>query len=108
MGTKVHQGAAMVFKQQVAADFELELIETVLPKSTSHFSWSGITPTWGSGTSESCTSAVMKACEAIASNLSKYKGQGSWKQIVAKAVQAGADLTATGVHDNSEGKQGYN
>jgi len=91
----------------MGADFDLELIETVLPKSTSHFSYSGITPTWGSGTSESCTSAVIKACTAIAANLATYKGQGSWKQIVANAAKAGATLSATGVHDNSEGKAGY-
>ncbi len=75
--TKAEQTAAMVF-EQLAADFQLDLVSTVVPKSTSRLNFSGISPTWGSGTSESVAAAVQKD---------------SWKAIVKKATAAGASLT---------------
>merc|ERR1712032_471063 len=85
----------------------MTLLETVVPKSTSHFSWSGVTPSYGSGTSEACVNAVMKACSAIADNLAPYADKGSWREIIAAAAAAGVDLSATGVHPNEEGIAGY-
>lgn len=107
LNTKVLQSAAMVFQQQVAGDFAFDQLESVLPKSTSHFSWSGVTPSYGSGTSEACVAAVIKACAVIAGNLSNYKSLGGWKQIVAAAAADSVELSATGVHPNSEGNMGY-
>jgi len=97
----------MVFKQQVAKDFDLSQLEIVVPKSTAHFSWSGVTPTWGSASSESCVSAVMKACSDIAGALSAFRSKVTWKDIVAAASASGAALTATGTHLNNEGIKGY-
>merc|ERR1712093_591688 len=96
----------MVFRQHVSADFEMSSIEP-LPKSTRHYSWSGVTGTYGSGTSESCVAAVMNACVAIVASLSQYKSKGSWKNIVAAAASGGAVLQATGEHPGINGQKGY-
>merc|ERR1719246_312447 len=79
-------GTAAIVFAQLASDFRLELVSTVVPKSTKRLNFSGITPTWGSGTSESVAAAVQKACEAIAQSLSPYKSEGSWKAMVTKAA----------------------
>eukprot|EP00930_Biecheleria_cincta_P068850 TRINITY_DN56680_c0_g1_i1.p1 TRINITY_DN56680_c0_g1~~TRINITY_DN56680_c0_g1_i1.p1 ORF type:complete len:1302 (-),score=213.26 TRINITY_DN56680_c0_g1_i1:12-3371(-) len=107
LNTKVAQAAAMIFKQRVAADFEMDLLDFVLPKSTAHFSWSHVTPSWGSGTSESCVSATMKACSTICEQLTAFKSKGSWKEIVAAASGSGAVLSAMGEHPADEGAGGY-
>lgn len=70
-------------------------IDTVVPHSTAHYSWSTITPTYGSGTSETVSACVSKACQTIASRLDKYKSHGSWKDIVAAAAADGVSLSAT-------------
>lgn len=93
--TKVMQVLTKEF-QAVAADFKMAECATVLPHSTANFSWTGVTPTYGSGTSETVCAAVAKACQSIAGKLSSFKSEGSWKQVVAAAVAAGTDLSATG------------
>ena len=93
INTKVEQ--AVVYELSKTAPFGFEMVATVVPKSTTSFATE--TPTWASGTSESCVFAAEKACTALNKTLSRYKASGdSWTQIVAKAAAAGAMLTATG------------
>jgi len=93
--TKVDQVVTKEF-QAVAADFNMSNCATVLPHSTANFSWSGVTPTFGSGTSETVCAAISEACQSIAGKLSSFKSAGTWKQIVSAAIAAGVDLSATG------------
>lgn len=103
--TKVNQVVTKEF-QAVAADFNMSECATVLPHSTANFSWTGLTPTYGSGTSETVCAAISQACQSIAGKLSSFKSEGSWKQIVAAALAAGTDLSAQGSR-TPLGESGY-
>ena len=94
INTKVEQ--ATVFELSKTAPFGLDMVTTVLPKSTRDFDAS---PTWASGTSETCVYATLQACAEINKALAKHRVAGdTWVQVVAKAAKAGAKLSATGRH----------
>jgi len=95
LNTKAEQMAAMVFRQ-LAPDFELDLVLTVVPKSTARLNYGGTFGTACSGTSECVAAAVRSACEQLVQTLSAYRSEGSWRAMVQKATAAGASLTATG------------
>eukprot|EP00931_Biecheleriopsis_adriatica_P031623 TRINITY_DN18519_c0_g1_i3.p1 TRINITY_DN18519_c0_g1~~TRINITY_DN18519_c0_g1_i3.p1 ORF type:complete len:286 (-),score=53.88 TRINITY_DN18519_c0_g1_i3:113-970(-) len=65
------------------------------PKSTSSFSWSGVTGTYGSQTSEAVVSAVVDACKKLGKELEPFRGQG-WKDTVDAALESGAKLCQCG------------
>merc|ERR1712216_1059835 len=105
LNTKVAQAVAMAFKG-VASDFDMSLVEIVIPKSTATFS--GCSGTWGSGTSEACVSAALQACAAIADKLKPFASAGrSWKGTVAAACNGSADLSASGEHPPAASFKGY-
>jgi len=105
LDTKACQAAAKELLS-VAPDFNVKKVQTILPKSTSRFSWSWVTPTFGSGTSESVASAVSAACKTLASKMSKYK-RDTWDEAVAAAVADGVQLSADGEHSHLDGNFGY-
>ena len=83
---------------KTAPDFAMDLVQTVTPKSTKDFP--SVSPTWGSGTSESIVYAIMKACGTLNKTLAKYKagGRTAWHDIVAAAAADHAALSASGTH----------
>jgi len=90
INTKVIQACAMSFG--AIAPVDISQISTVLVKSTDNFG--ADLPTWGSGTSESCVRAVMKACHKIVSKMQKHAGSGkTWSQVVADCTAAGISLS---------------
>ncbi|CAE8611980.1 unnamed protein product [Polarella glacialis] len=96
MDTKVVQACTMELKK-LAADFLIENVQIVLPKSTSSFSWTGVTGTFGSLTSEAVVDAVLDACQKLRTELEPFAKNGtSWVTLVAAALAAGADLSQSG------------
>lgn len=91
INTKTVQAIAYALSQTAAVD--MSLINMFGTKSTDMFS--NVMPTFGSGTSEVIVSCALQACTAINLALKPYASAGNWQQIVAAAVAAGVDLTAT-------------
>lgn len=104
INTKACQAATKVLAA-IASDFIISDVRTLEPKSTSRFSWTLVTPTFGSATSEAVVVAVTNACASLSGKLQKYKG--SWKEIVAAALKDGVDLSASGSHSRFDGMLGY-
>jgi xanthine dehydrogenase molybdopterin-binding subunit B len=90
INTKVIQACAMSLG--AVAPVDVSQISTVLVKSTDQFG--AATPTWGSGTSEACVRAVMKAGNKLAKRMKRHAGSGkTWTQVVADCVAAGVNLS---------------
>lgn len=97
INTKVEQAVLFELGKTAKSGLDISIVSTVLPKSTASFP--DASPTWASGTSETCVYAAIKACSALTKTLGKYLANGdSWQTVVAKAARGGATLTETGRH----------
>ena len=97
INTKVVQAVSYGLGKMFDSPLSFDSISVARTKSTSSFE--GVSPTWGSGTSESCVEACLKACEDMVSKLEPYKSKGTnFQQVVAAASAAGVDLNSTGTH----------
>merc|ERR1719498_1970509 len=92
--------------KSVADDLTLEYLNVKNPRSSDDFSWTLVTPTFGSATSEAITYAAADACSALAKKLQPYK-QDTWMDTVTAAGKAGVDLSAKGEHPRLKGNFGY-
>jgi xanthine dehydrogenase molybdopterin-binding subunit B/xanthine dehydrogenase iron-sulfur cluster and FAD-binding subunit A len=106
INTKVQQaalnglGEALPAGSSVTALPTFASVNTILPKSTDQFPH--CTPTYGSGTSESCVNAVERACAVIAKKLKPLATTGmTWTELVAAATTAKVIMSATGEHGDS-------
>ena len=46
---------------------------------------------------------AIEACQTLVDRLKPYAGEGSWVDVVAKAEQAGVDLSASALHTLTDG-----
>lgn len=83
---------------KLCGPLDLSTISFVTPTSTSSFE--GCSPTWGSGTSESCVEATLEACKTLVDTLKKYKSDAAkdFASICAAAAADGAKMSSTGTH----------
>ena len=97
INTKVVQAVSYGLGKMFDSPLSCDSISVLGKKNTNIFD--GVSPTWGSGTSESCVEACLKACEDLLKKLEPYKSKGTnFQQVVAAAFEAGVDLNSTGTH----------
>jgi xanthine dehydrogenase/oxidase len=100
INTKVIQAISMALSK--VAPVAMNAISTVLPKSTNTYALA--TPTWSSTTSEGCVAAAIQACAVLTERLQPFVAPGdSFAQVVEKATQAGADLSADALRKVTDG-----